>query len=660
MRPRTHPTPIPQSTPLPAALVAPLLIVALALLPAVPAGAAPESAVGGHDIGELMSAAEKHYDLTRLDAVLLLEDLTVAVAAGSRRTTIHRVVWLGTEIGLNAYGDLRVPHNTGTSTLEVIALRTWMDGRWWPDESKISPTAVVETTPGAIQSADDYTTMRETMLLHDGIELPCIVETVYSITKRRSPEHGFDGLWIFPKTDPAVVTRLTIDVPEGTTLHHAERNGAPEPTVKRSEAGVDTYVWRAELVDRLTRPLTDGPTAYAPHVAWSTWEDWGALGRAVANSVTGSASLNEGLADSVANLVEGRPSTFAKAGAVVDFINETTRAVRYDNSHWQFAPREAVRTWNTAYGHRLDRAVLAVALFEEAGCAVTPAFRSEAFWWTDDGVPTLARFDGLLLHLDDIGALYDPLSGTLRHGRTGLTGRSLWLAGRDDSPRLVVGEEISTCELVLSIESGEEEGWTGSGILVTTGALSCYGDVVGLEGEASKHLSRVVSTTLPGASVEDHSLAVLEDERVVAGFSLSLDDPEPDDSGRTLFELGDPAGGLLASLPRDVRLYVEHRDSPVGLPGAAAQTLTLRIDVGDREVVRVPEEVTLENDIGHFRLTVEHEGSEITITREVALGQSDGDNTGDGALMIGAAEWPLLRALLLEEADPRNRTILLN
>jgi len=483
------------------------------------------------------------------------------------------------------------------------------------------------------------------------------VETIYTITERRPPEYGFDGLWMVPRADPAVVTRLAVEVPKGTTLHHAERNGAPEAALDRGGADADTYVWRAEFVDRLPRPLTGGRTAYAAHVAWSTWESWGALGEAVAVSVKEAAFLDEALADSVANLIEGRPVPIARAEAVAEFVNETTRAIRYDDSQWQLAPREAVRTWNTAYGHRLDRAVLAAALFEEAGCAVTPAFRSAALCWRDDGVPTLARFDGLLLHLDGIGALYDPLNGTLMQGKAGLTGRSLWLAGRDGSPDLVAGEEISACELVLSVEPGEEEGWTGSGILVTTGVLSCYGDVVGLNGEARSHLSRVASAALAAASVEDHSLAVLEDERVVAGFSFSIDDPEPDDSGRTRFVLGDPAGGLLASLSRDVHLYVEHRDSPIVLPDAVEQTLTLRIDVGDREVVRVPEDVTLENDVGSFVLTVQQEGSEITITRELAVGT--GDDASDGALTIGPAEWPSLRAILLEEADPRNRTILL-
>ncbi|MCK4915001.1 MAG: hypothetical protein KAS89_02470, partial [Candidatus Eisenbacteria sp.] len=80
MKLHTHPTRVLPSALLRATLLAPLLISALVLLSAVPAGAAPQSAAGGHDIGELMTAAEEHYDLTRLDAVLLLEDLTVTVA----------------------------------------------------------------------------------------------------------------------------------------------------------------------------------------------------------------------------------------------------------------------------------------------------------------------------------------------------------------------------------------------------------------------------------------------------------------------------------------------------------------------------------------------------------------------------------------------------
>ena len=106
-----------------------------------------------------------------------------------------------------------IPWNTETCTLEVDVLRTWRDGRWWPDPSRISDTAVVHTLPHALDHADDYTVMRETMLLHDGVELPCIMETAYTITEKCVP--GADGVFVFPSIDPAVVTELAVTAAAG-------------------------------------------------------------------------------------------------------------------------------------------------------------------------------------------------------------------------------------------------------------------------------------------------------------------------------------------------------------------------------------------------------------------------------------------------------------
>jgi hypothetical protein len=152
---------------------------------AVPLYAETMGVSGGHDLDRLWAEAQAHYDLEAVDAVLLLESLHVTVAAsGDRTTRIHRVVWIGSEVGVDDYADLRVPYNSGNSTLKVTALQTWRDGRWWPAKPAISPTAVVETLPFAMARADDYTSMRETMLLHDGVEIPCIMETAYEIAQK--------------------------------------------------------------------------------------------------------------------------------------------------------------------------------------------------------------------------------------------------------------------------------------------------------------------------------------------------------------------------------------------------------------------------------------------------------------------------------------------
>ena len=649
MRHQGHDTP-------PAAVLIFAAVAALTTVLATPAWAVPEAARGGHDIGALMAAAEEHYDLTELDAALLLEQTTVCVAQGERSTTIHRIVWFSTELGSDTYADLRVPYNTETSTLTVETLRTWMDGRWWPHESDISPTAVVATTPGALQSADDYITMRETMLLHDGVELPCIVETVYTITERIPTGHGSDGLWLFPKADPAVLTILAVDVPSGTTLHHAELNGAPSPEMTTGE-GSDSYVWRAEFTDRLDRPLVADAAAYVPCAVWSTWDNWDALAEALMGSMEEAAVLNAALTDTIARLVAAKPLALARAQAVVEFVNETTRAVRYDDSFWRFAPRAAKRTWATAYGHGLDRAVLAEALFEEVSCAATPVFTGVALEGAD-AVPALARFERVMLWVHDTGAHYDPLQGTLSHGEAQFAGSCLWTPG-SRAPETVRAPAVSGYELVLSLESDGEGGWTGSGVLDTDGALSAYENAVGIDGETGGHLGRVARTALDGAELEEHSLVRLERDRVAAGFSFTLEAPEPDQSGRTRLEMGDPTGGIADRLPSDVHLYAEHRDSPVRLSGAMEQTITLVLEPGERELVRVPEPRSLTNAAGSFRLTVERGADRTTITRALDLTPDDvGDRVG-GVILVRPNAWPDLRALLLEEADHRNRVLLL-
>ena len=73
------------------------------------------------------------------DAALLLESRDIAINdAGQVTTTVHRVAWIGTAAGLRAHADLRVPWNSATCTFEVAKLRTWREGRWWPDAERIN------------------------------------------------------------------------------------------------------------------------------------------------------------------------------------------------------------------------------------------------------------------------------------------------------------------------------------------------------------------------------------------------------------------------------------------------------------------------------------------------------------------------------------------
>ena len=625
---------------------------------AVPAGAAPTAALGGHDIGALMSAAEESFELSTLDAVVLLDDRSVEFDGdGTIRRTTHSVVWFGTELGLDTYADLRVPYNTATSTLEIHALRTWRDGAWWPHETELSPTAIVETTPYAIQSADDYTSMREVMLLHDGVELPCIVETAYTITERGDPALGSDGLWVIPNPDPTVLKRLSVTVPAGTDLRRTAVHGAPEPEAMRSEQHGVTHRWTAELVGRLPRPLTAGSTAHEPYVVWSTWDSWEALAGALTTAIDEAAVLSDALIDSVAAVTEARAPALARAEDVCEFLRETTRGINYRDTFWRFAPRPASRTWETAYGHRLDRAALATAMLREAGCAVATAFRTPGRTPIDHEVPALAWFSGLELMVVNEGVVLDPASCRLRRASARDLGRTVWKVGTE--PATVSWPDVeSAYELTLSLEPADE-GWSGSATLKTSGALSAHPAATGLAGETESFMDGVASSSL-GASAEELGVSSFVPSNVTAGFVLSMDAPEPDDSGRTRFVIGSPTGGVLSQLPRDVHSYVAHRDSPVLLPGPMRQSVTLVLDPGDLEVVRLPDPATVSNALGEFKLEVEErDDGTLVVSRSLSIGGGAPDDESYNGLLIAPDDWPFMRELLLEESDPRHRTIML-
>jgi hypothetical protein len=628
------------------------VITILLVLASAPLVAATMGSSEGHDLDALWAQAQSQYDLADHDGILLVESQRVTISPeGNRTTRVHRVAWIGSARGIRQYADLRVPYNSANSTLDVVRLRTWRDERWWPNADTVSETAVVETLPYAVALADDYTTMRETMLLHDGVELPCIMETVYDIEVRGVAADGTCGHWVFPQRDAAVRVQLTIQNTGANELKFTSGNGAPEPVVTG-----DTWTWTMDDVDRIGVPATGDATIFAPYVSWATWPDWRTLGTKITTRFDAAATLGDALTDTIEARVITRPTPASKARAVVSFVNETVRAVHYNCRYWAGSPRPAQRTWETAYGHDLDRAVLAAALFRAAGLDAEPVFRSTGFNALDAGVPGLSRLDHIAVHVSgDMGldAYYDPSDGTLDAGPGPLAGRVVWHPAGDDPPaRYPAGPENnlpSLYDLTITLEPGEENGWAGTGYLHTSGLFSAYGDMSGLGDEAQSYITGVARSVVGGAEVTGFNPETFGPEGLTAGFTLAVKAIEPDDRDRIAMVPGAPAGGIRDRLPGGLHLYDERRDTPVVLQGAMTQRLILRVKTGDREVVHIPGVFELENSAGRYVRKSEQKDGWVTIELVLSLERSK----------IPPESWPDLRALLLEDADPAGRTVML-
>jgi len=599
---------------------------------------------GGYDLDELWSLAQANHDLSGQDAVLLLESRSVTLGAdGAQATRVHRVVWIGTSVGIRGYADLRIPWNSATSALDIEILRTWREGRWWPDPSKISTTAVVPTLPHAVGRADDYTAMRETMLLHDGVELPCIMETAYTITETGLP--GADGLFVFPQRDPAVLTELKLTFPSGSLFRHESLNGAPDPSVSGGDA-TTSLSWSMAGLPGLLTPLTDAPEAYEPSVIWSNWPDWVSLRDRWRGDFDGAAVLDEALADSVLAWIEPAPSPWSRIQAVVEAVNNNVRGVHYPDRFWRFAPRPAVRTWDTAYGHPLDRAVLAAALLREAGFEVTPVLVGSGHALIAPDLARLAGMGDLYLSIKgDPAGLYDPDRGVLT-GQAPLIGTPLLRTDQFFEPFLGNSQWPNRLEVTVTLEPGEEESWQGTGQYQAGGVFCPQGEMAGMDDGASGYLTDVVAGLIPGASLTHSNPEIFHQHQVVFGFGLKVDKIEPEPSGQTRLILGAPGHGLLGSLG-DVHLYEESRNSPVAVAGPLEQVVKIRLKTGETEPAHLPDPVSVVNEAGEFMVAVEEKNGWITVERKLTLTSGS----------YPAELWPALRALLLEEADPLHGTI---
>lgn len=661
-----------------AAATAPAGPGATATGPGAPAVSAVAMGVSsGHDLDALWKSAAGNFDLSKHDAVLLLESARVEVfAGGAKKTTVHRVVWVGTDVGVDTHADLRVPWNSASSTFSVTKLRTWRDGRWWPDETRVSPTAVVETLPFAVALADDYSAMRETMLLHDGVEIPCIMETEYTIEETAPGPGGADGFFVLACREPAVLVEYVVEVPGGASFAFHSGNGAPAPAESFNTAGsgasetggtagssdpgaagnggMKTYRWSIQKSGGLGFPQNGNPSSYAPYACWSTWKDWNTAGDHFASKFDEAAALEGALADTLATRLAFEPTGAAKAAKIASLVAEWTRPVRCDSRLRLFSPRPAARVYETAYGDALDRAVLAAALFRSAGLDARPVLRSAELGGVDAGAAGFTRFGEVFVCVtgDRFNAVYDPLESSLLT-RPGMNwGRTVWKPGTGKAPQLRPDPEVaaggSSLELLLTLEPAED-GWNGSGFYRAAGIFSPFVEMSGPGGGARAHIETLAGSVLGGASIADYNTGVLEETRVDAGFELSFKPPVPDGAGRTAIACGDPAGGIFSRLGADIRLSQERRTSPAVLQGRMTQRVQFRVKTGGRAIAGRPEPRSIENEAGSFSLKISSEDGWLTIDRTLTL------NGG----VVAPEAWPALRALLLEERDAAGRTVLL-
>ncbi|GBE30675.1 hypothetical protein BMS3Bbin04_01711 [bacterium BMS3Bbin04] len=494
------------------------------------------------------------------------------------------------------------------------------------------------------------------MILHDGIELPCILECIYVIEDKQAFRSGFEGQFIFQKNDPALNSWLIVEAAQSIPLNVKGFNGAiaADRDLPGNEGMDQVFSFRMKNMEPAPIPGTDDPAAYLPHVQFSTFNSWTQLGNAIKGEFLMRSMMNDVLKDSLETLLVDAETMIEKAHRIADFVDTHQRYINYDPKWFVSRVRSAGRVYETGYGVSMDQCVLTAAMMREAGFEVWPVMLSEGFGSIDEGVATLARFQspGVWVSGPGVEAYFDPSTGTLHNGLSPIYNRSVWLPGFDDQPTLRWSGDGEGSRIVTSFNlswDADAEMWTGSGYYEAGGGYCPFDKMEGGGDRSREYLNDVCSGVLSGADVSEFSPMSFDRFTVASDLSLSVPASERDDLDRLPFVIGDPTDGLIDVLPHYVPLYLAERGTPVPLAGSGEQVVKVKLNVAGLEVVRLPEPVTFNNGAGSFELTVAQDGDVVTIVRTISVQRSK----------YSVEEWTDLRALLLAEVSESNRTILL-
>jgi hypothetical protein len=540
-----------------------------------------------------------------------------------------------------------VPSDSARQRLTVDTLRTWRpsDERWIESQG----TAVVETLPFALDRTVDYSHIRETMLLHDGIELPCVVETAYTISDIEPFRAGMDGRFDFAGEDPRIIARLILAAPSADDFTYSPGGGANQPTIA-SSAELEQLVFTMGPVE----PAPPGVHAVddLPHVRWSTWPGWGAMGESLLARVDDAEVLGEELRDALDDTLESARTPAERVERVATLVDESTRSVHFD-WRWFAVTRTASRTWATAYGHDLDRAALAVALLRAAGFEATPLLVAPAGRAVPPAVAGLADFDTVMVSVDGerFEGAVDLESGTLLVGPAPLPGRVSWRPGVDPAPHETWPGDGTTSRAVLRFDLQHgDDGWAGTAMLDADGVLNPFHLMRGLEPKRSlEALAKIIDAVVPGATVGACNPDAFGPSRVTVGASVGIPVGASDPQGRLRLELGSPAAALGAPLAGDPDLQRLTRRGSIILPGPVSERLEVHVALGELEAVDLPSPVTMSNRAGTYTLRIDRSESGIDLIREVELSRQS----------YPAELWPELRQLLLAVHQPAHRRLLL-
>ena len=555
-------------------------------------------------------------------AVVLLDRREVSPLADGRRSARHHLqILVRDEEGAEAYGTIPLLALPTAQTTSLVYVRTILPS------GEIREHGADELVRLEGNLFEDHSFLQLSgidVLQISDLDAGSVIDLEYAILDQpsRTPSGEFMDGWFYVWDDPVLRFEYVLKAQPDFDFRWSSRDCAPDLTV----ANLPTCTAYTFSVDDYSPPPEESMMPSAESVRGrflvSSFDSWGDVSSWIWGLTDAVLGKDEQVSEKAESLVDEVAEREGKIERIYDFVS---REIDYELTPFDLGgldPKPPASTLESGRGDCKDQAALLIDLLRSVDIEAYPVVVSTKIGYHIDwsAPPNLFGLDHLIVGVPSASGEWQLLDPTLTVCSVDLplrmqSGKS-WLLCSPDPDSL--GHRVETkrpdaCESIVACDL--------AGRLTEDGHLDCT-SVVQVAGYAAQEYRLIL------ASLEENVRVVYFPELVgldswveVLDVSYPSLDPSQSFEYSIDYELVQwsssagvgfrtmtlPEGPTMASFRSLMDLVVqafadeaENRIHPMIL-GANTYRLAGRIDVGRWDVVRLPEDLDVENDVGSFR-----------------------------------------------------------
>jgi len=597
------------------------------------------------DIESMIANAPNAADYPDADAINLLNKFSHEVLEGGRsRYTLHQVVKICTERGIENYGDVAMPYKSHSQNLEVNIARTILpDGNVVeaPDES------FHDVTPPGLLEYNLFSDMVWKVVTMPALQPGAIIE--YQITVEDASDSVSDKIWFwggmaFQTTDPIMKSKYALRLPKDLTFEWKTYNAEIEPIILHNET-TTTYLWMHEETEAIQlEPNMTSISEVLPHLSYSSVQSWDDVASWYNELAEERYMTDEMIESTVAQLTANTETDEEKIKTIYYFVASKIRYVGVEYGRGAYQPKYAQDVFRNRFGDCKDKTTLMITMLQSVGIEAYPVMINPApFDKIDLNLPSPGQFSHVIAALprnSEFGVrnaelknssefrFLDPTSETCSYGDlpAGDQGRQALVIINDsgvfvetpiyppDSNKLILSSEISL-NPDGSIHGKEYTHTSGQHNL---GYRLLYKSLK--PSETPDFFAAMLNHQYPGVKIEDLNISDLNDMDTPVETSIGFSSPQ----------YGVPLGDkLLFALPNDnlsayatfVGTSERKYDFHLGYPRQLEKTVSVSVPAG-YTVPSLPPDVEINEGFGGFKRSYRFENNTVKYKMDFTIRQS--------------------------------------